>query len=580
MLGTHSATQLRRAAGELGGVGKRSIGPAAAALGFAFWGTAAPAQTPPSALPSREELNPAARAPRVRLSQVDLFSAPTAGPCPLAESTLTFQLNSVVFTGASAEYLPALERRFARERGRTISVAEVCSLRDEASRALFSQGLLARVEIPPQSLEGGTLTLEVIEAKIVNVRVRGDVGPGQDAVERYLSKLRNLAPFDLDVAQRYLLLASDVPGMRVRGAIRPSTSSEDRGAVDLDVTVTRDPYGAVANVQNFGSEAIGRWGGLVRGDLNSFTPLGEQSSLTLYSTLEGDEQQVIQFVETARLGGEGLTGRLSLVYGVTKPGEALEVLDLESDAFVAEAELAYPVIRSRRRNLNVAAGFSFVDQETEIGGLGTLADDKLRVAYLRTDGDAQLSAAAIPVAVQGAVELRQGLSGFGASEAGDPLLSRFDGEPDAFVLRVRGSAEALLAEKFSVRAIVQAQHADSPLLSYEQLPIGNLTIGRGYDPASISGDKGIAAAFEARFGPFRPTPSIPVQAYAFYDVAHVEALGLGALEADVASVGGGIRMNLTPRLNLDVAYAHPLDEPFTGFGEPDDRLLVSLTANF
>src|SRR5690606_8906014 len=113
---------------------------------------------------------------------------------------------------------------YAEFLGREEPVSVICAIRDRAARMLFDHGVLARVEIPEQRITGGALTLEVIEAHVVNVRVRGDAGPAQDAIERYAEKLRGMAPFDMAKAQRYLLLASDVPGVRVRAAIRPSTS--------------------------------------------------------------------------------------------------------------------------------------------------------------------------------------------------------------------------------------------------------------------------------------------------------------------------------------------------------------------
>ena len=76
------------------------------------------------------------------------------------------------------------------------------------------------MEIPEQRISGGALVLDVIEAHVVNVRVRGDIGPAQSAVERYVEKLRGMKPFDMRKAQRYLLLASDVPGVRISASLR------------------------------------------------------------------------------------------------------------------------------------------------------------------------------------------------------------------------------------------------------------------------------------------------------------------------------------------------------------------------
>src|SRR6185437_10185707 len=124
------------------------------------------------------------------------------------------------------------------------------------------------------------------------------IGPAQAAVERYVERLRGMKPFDMRKAQRYLLLASDIPGVRVRAAVKPSTSPE-RGAVDIDVSVSREPWQAVGNVQNLGSRAVGRWSGLVRADARAFTPLGEDTSLVAFHTLDSDEQWVVQLLESA-----------------------------------------------------------------------------------------------------------------------------------------------------------------------------------------------------------------------------------------------------------------------------------------
>ncbi|HEX2800774.1 MAG TPA: POTRA domain-containing protein, partial [Phenylobacterium sp.] len=223
---------------------------------------------------SAPELNPAARAPRPTPRNNDIFAAEPPGPCPLAGSTVEVAISSVSFRGSTAVKNAAFRPAYAEFLGKPLPVSTLCTIRDRAARILFDTGVLARVEIPEQRISGGALVLEVVEAHVVNVRVRGDIGPAQTAVEKFVEKLRGMKPFDMRKAQRYLLLASDVPGVRVRAAIKPSVNP-DRGAVDIDVTVTRDGMDVLANVQNMGSKVVGRWGGLARADLLSFTPYGE-----------------------------------------------------------------------------------------------------------------------------------------------------------------------------------------------------------------------------------------------------------------------------------------------------------------
>ena len=160
-------------------------------------------------LPTRDELNPAQRTPQVSQAP-DLFSLPAPGPCPLASSTLTVNFKGAKFshlTGVPAETLSPAWRDIV---GKTVPLSSLCQVRDRIAELLFKSGILGRVEIPEQRIDGGIVTFEVVEAQVVNVRVTGNAGPVKARIDDYASKLRGMRPFNLAVAQRYLLLASDL----------------------------------------------------------------------------------------------------------------------------------------------------------------------------------------------------------------------------------------------------------------------------------------------------------------------------------------------------------------------------------
>lgn len=546
----------------------------------AAWAQPAPGATPGT---SAAELNPDSRVtrPPPRRS-ASAFAPEPAGPCPLETSDVQVTLNSVTFRGATAVGEADLRGAYAEYLGKPQPVAVICAIRDRAARIVFDSGVLARVEIPEQRIASGALVLDVIEAHVVNVRVRGDVGPAQAAVERYAEKLRGMKPFDMGKAQRYLLLASDVPGLRVRAAVRPSTSAE-RGAVDIDLTVTREGPQAFANIQNTGSKQVGRWGGLVRGELAGYTAFGESTSLTAFHTLDSNEQWLVQLAETARFGAEGLSGRGSITYGESRPGAALKTLDLKSRSLVANLEAAYPYIHSRSQNLNFAGGLDFIEQKTD-GAAGRIRNrDKLRVLYARAEGDYRTEVAARPVLLTGGVTLRRGLSILGGSDVGDAFLTRALGKPDAWTVKAQGGADVAITDRLTGMIRAQAQYTDDTLLPYEQMSLGGLTVGRGYDPAALLGDKGVSAAFEVRYGPLQVHPKVLAAPYAFFDAGVVanNKAALSGLPKDrtLTSVGAGVVFRLFNRANLEMTYAHPLDSTNPGGPSPGDRVLIQLTAS-
>lgn len=577
----------RRALAQGGGRGSRLclIAMAATALTPALPTSAQQAPLPNRAAPgtSAAELNPETRVTRpAPRRSAGAFTPEPPGPCPLESSTVEMTLTSVTFRGATAVGDAELRGAYAGELGKTQPVSVICAIRDRAAQIVFNSGILARIEIPEQRVAGGALVLEVIEAQVVNVRVRGDVGPAQAVVERYAEKLRGMKPFDMAKAQRYLLLASDVPGLRVRAAVRPSTSAE-RGAVDIDLTVVKDGPDVFANIQNSGSKQVGRWGGLVRGEIAAQTQFGESTALTAFHTLDSNEQWLVQLAGTARLGAEGAIGRGSIVYGESRPGDVLKTFDIRSKSVVANLEGAYPIVRSRNQNLNVAGGLDFVDQRTDIAGGAQRNHDKLRVLYARADGDYRTEVAQRPVRLSGAVTLRRGLSLFGGSEAGDLGLTRLTANPEAWVLKSQGGIDIALTDRLTGMLRAQAQYSSSTLLPYEQISLGGLTVGRGYDPAALLGDKGYSGAFELRYGPLQLHPKVIAAPYAFFDAGHVSNnnTGLSGLGGGrtLKSVGAGVVMRIFNRANLEVTYAHPIDKTSRLGPRPGDRVLIQLTAS-
>ncbi|MBO9709083.1 MAG: ShlB/FhaC/HecB family hemolysin secretion/activation protein [Caulobacter sp.] len=543
---------------------------------------AAPAQAQ-IALPSRQELDPARAAPIPAAPRGDLFKGVEAGPCGFRDSAIKVTLSAVEFRGAASGDLAlsdqALASTYAEFIGREMPLSVVCDIRDRAALLYLRRGVLASVVIPEQKITGGKLVLTVVEARIEAVNYHGDAGPAQKQVARFLDHLRGMAPFDLDAAQRYLLLVSDVPGVRIQSMLKPSSSGP--GALDLEIAIDRDAADGSVVAQNYGSKTVGRDLTLARLDLNGFTSLGERTSILGYGTLSSDEQRVVQVAERFYMGGDGLTADISGAWGWTRPGDVVKPLALEGESFAGSLRLTYPLARHRRHNLNIGFGLDWIDQKVEFGdGVAVLTDDHLRVFFLRLDGHyAPASLASRSVAMTGVVEVRQGIHNLGASRYGDLAASRFLGVPDATVVRAEGEIGGRIAGPVIGKLKAAWQHTDDPLLSYEEYGVGNLTIGRGYDPSVASGDRAIAGTFELSTVPLPLAGGRAAwRPYAFYDVAELTNLGPGAGKLDLTSAGVGVRAQITPRVALDLTWAKPFDSPFGVGDRPPSRVLISLSA--
>ena len=540
-----------------------------------------PAWAQTAAPPSAQELNPAQRAPAPATapqSRGDILSAPEPGPCPLRDSKLTLTLSGVTFTGADTLTPDDLAPAYAGLIGKTVPVSALCDIRDSASRILFRKGIFARVEIPQQKISKGQVTFEVIEAYVARVRVLGNDTSAQAKVEDYIEMLRGMKPFNIEDAQRYLFLASDVPGVTISATLKPA--GKERGAIELDVTVvTYRPFDALLNIENFGSTEVGHFGGLLRVDFNSFTPWGDRTTLVDYQTFDIKKQNVAQLLEEVRLGDDGLVAHFSISDGQTHPLGALTPLSLFSLSYVGDLNIAYPVIRRRYENFTVTGGFNYVAEKVDAAS-SVLSQDNLRIFYL-TAGGYETFRWDLPVWLQGELSVRKGTEAMGASSAGSPLLSRPGGNPGALVMRSDAAARLGPYYDFTGNLNFQGQYSDSPLLTYEQQAVGNFTIGRGYDPASLNGDRAIAGSAELHYSPMPADWVVTASPYGFYDIARVWNRTAGSQNRQVRSIGGGLTFQITQRLRVDTFYAHPLDRiSDVATEKPGDRVFLNLTASY
>lgn len=573
------------------GTARRVAALSAVALGAL---TAMPvvAQVAPGALPSRQEITPPTPqpAPDAKVS-VDSRGALVRPNCPFAGSDLRVDLSRVSFTKPDGSPVaPEIAMTLAKitAPGSGVSISAVCDIRDAANAALRRDGWIASAQVPPQEVDGGTLRIDVITAHIVETRVRGTPGPYEALLRLRIAELEALNPLNERDAERLLLLGGDVPGLDVQLSLRPAGT--EAGAVIGDLAISYQPYAVQGNVQNYNSKLLGRETAYLRGEVYGLTGLGDVTYLGASTTTDFHEQIIVQGGHIMTLDGDGTTFGGRLTYAWSRP--TIGALDLKSNTLVMGLDLRRPLIRSTLTNVAVAGGFDYVNQDSSLDANGTrvpLTRDRLRVLYLdaaaetrglRGDGTTAWS-------LRGNLTLRKGIGIFDATPTGvvqsnGALSSRIDGNAQAFVVRGEVEVDVRITPIFSIATRALGQWANDPLLNYDEFSIGNLTVGRGYDPGSNSGDRAIGFQGELRADVIRTGPAI-VQAFGFYDVVKLTNLDPNATEVDrtLRSFGGGVRATLYERARLEVTYASPRDPALTiDQRRPPNRVLAALTFQF
>jgi hemolysin activation/secretion protein len=557
-------------------------------------------QAPQPTVPTREEVERAvperAAPPPARLT---VEGGVERAPCALDRPEyrdIRFTLRDVVFDHlrglAPAQLRPAVAPYLGQEN----NVAVICEIRDRAATILRDAGYVAAVEVPQQRIADGIVHFEVLMARLVGLRVRGNAGRAERTIARYLGKLTERELFNRYEAERYLLLAGEVPGYSVRLALRSAGAA--RGEVIGEVTLEHQTAFVDAIVQNLGSNALGRWGGLVRAQIFGLTGLGDRTTLSAFSTADTREQQTLQLAHDFRIGGEGLALGGQLTYAWARPDLGNPAIEIESRTLFATLEASYPLIRRQLRTLRGTAGIDIVDQRIDFNGLA-LNEDRLRVAFVRLDFDAlargqpRFTPAAPRWRLAGNVELRQGVAILGATAPCGPGFvrclspsvvppTRLEGDATATVARAGLYGELRPGPRVAFALGVRGQWSRDPLLSFEEFSAGNYTAGRGYDPGTLLGDSGVGIQAEIRFGSaLAAGPNrLRLEPYVFFDQAWVwnRDRVFSLPRQQLSSVGGGVRAALGDRFRLDLSLAAPLDRGPLQARRGDPRLLVTLAA--
>lgn len=553
---------------------------------FPAIGSAQTVGAPAGTTPTRDDIRgvtgqAAPSAPRLSIKGGIERSACALDDPKYADIKIT--ISAVTFNGLK-EIAPAeLDDAWRALAGTPQPIAILCEIRDAAGTMLRNKGYLAAVQVPTQKIENGDVRLEVIYARITNVRARGETRGAERKLQQYLGALTGDEVFNQRRAERYLLLARDLPGYNVQLTLKPAGTGP--GELVAEVAVLREAYSVDFTAQNLAPASTGRFGGQVRAQAFGLTGMGDVTSLSYYATADFSEQHVLQASHEFRPGSEGLILGGQFTYAWTKPDVPGLPANTSLDArtLYAGIHAKYPLQRSLARNLWLSGGFDLVNQNVEF--IGPLTQDRIRVAWGKIDIDAIDTRHVQPRwRMAGVLELRQGLSILGATKgclgaacAARVPTSRFDGSSDATVVRWQGEYERALGN-VSVLLAPRGQYAFKPLFGFEEFSAGNFTLGRGYDPGDLIGDNAIGSAVELR-GPrlaMDGSRTWRLQPFAYFDAAWVWNKGVAGSQR-LTSAGGGIRSEIGSRFRLEATLAVPLERLGLQASRSDPRFLVTLT---
>jgi len=506
---------------------------------------------------------------------------------PLGEEAkkIKFKLTKIIIVDNTVYTEKQLEPIYKNKLNTVITVAELQDIVQNITNYYRNNGyILSRAVIPPQHVKNGVVKIEIVEGYIDKVNVVGTPKGARSLVAAYGRRISESRPLQIKEMERYLFLANEIPGVQSKAVLEASKTKT--GASDLSLATETRLMSVYVSYDNYGTRYIGPHQLTGNIEADSFFRSGDATRFTYVTTPDGFELKYKDFNYEFPIGTHGLRFIADGNQALTNPQFTLAPLTVQGDAINYNGTFRYPVIRSRSQNLTIEGAFNYLNSRTtQFNKSFLLYDDRVRslrggVTYDFADtlkGSNLINA-----------NLVQGIPVLGGSSNPDSFtVSRFGATTKYTRITGQASRTQELFWKFSLFALVKGQYSFQPLLASEQFAYGGNQLGRGYDPAEIIGDRGLAESLELRFttqpGKFYIQA---VQLYMFYDAGDVwnlRRLFDLPTQASATSTGGGVRFYMTKYVAGNFMWTQPLSRKVAALQQIGNgslpRLFFSISAS-
>ena len=484
-----------------------------------------------------------------------LAPAPETGP-PGA----TARIDLLRVTGATRFDAATLLEAGGFVPGRELSLRDLRTIAARISAYYHERGyFLAQAYLPEQGVEGGAVTIAVIEGRYGKIGLNNETNLSDGVANGVLRGLDSGDIVKVAPLERRLLLLSDLPGIRVRSTLTPG---EAVGTSDLivDVTPGRRVTGSV-EADNAGNRYTGTY--RAGGTVNINNPLGggDLLSARILASTGG--------LAYGRISYQAPIGNLTLGIAYShiryQLGREFERLDADGSADIATVYASYPLIRSRDANLYAVAAVEAKWFEDSIGLVSSHSSKRsrvLRIGYSGDSHDTLLGGGWMNVSggwTTGSLDIRSPIE-----RAADAATARSDGGFNKFDFAA--ARLQTIGGPLSLFGSIRGQFALDNLDNSEKMELGGAYAVRAYPEGEAYGDQGFVATVEARLALNQWTGSLPgrLEAIAFVDVGQVdyahEPWFAGSNRAYRSGYGGGLSWYGPEGFRIKASYARRLGD--------------------
>lgn len=465
-----------------------------------------------------------------------------------AAPTFAETLKSAVILGSATYASGELFDLYGSHLGETVDETTAANIADALRQRYLDDGYARPgYTILDNGLGSGIVRIQVSEARISRVEFEGDAGPYSEALEGMFAAAvlgDVLRPAEVrDVLKR---------SRRLRGldiSIRTVADSDSSGVFLLQVQTSFNPVESRVRLSNYGTEEIDR--NLLSATFAANGLFGRDTTAGAFLASAKDSRNYRSggaFLSTA-LGSNGTTLQLLASSAALKIDSSGGVVEQSRDRYHLKLARAFSL--ESGRDVSVWAGVD-LDNLDIIQDDTISREDRLRgiEAGFRVGRRSTSSAKSITV------ELELGINGLGGrvDNFSNPDEAR---ENNYAFAEIHYMYRAQLAERWGLRWDVFAQHSPHDLPTIKRFKVGGNRIGRGFEAAAVSGDRGFGNRLELkRRTEWGPSFLKVGDVFAFYDLGSAwRNDSTGRESAASTGIGAIVRGG---RFSATVELARPL----------------------
>ncbi|WP_228024985.1 ShlB/FhaC/HecB family hemolysin secretion/activation protein [cf. Phormidesmis sp. LEGE 11477] len=428
----------------------------------------------------------------------------------------TFEVSGIQLEGSTVFSAEDFSTLFEEYIGRPITFDELLQIRSAITQRYIDAGFLTSgAFIPPQTLEEGIVTVQVLEGVIEDIEIVGTRRLNPDYVRSRLG-LAAQPPINagklLEGLQRLQIdPLIETVSADLQAGVQPGTS-----ILRVDITEA-ESFGLSVKLDNGRSPNIGSFRRRINLLEGNMFGIGDRATLA-YSNTNGSNSLDAGY----SIPVSPHNTRITLEGGISESrviDDTFEALDISSNAFYADIGVTHPLIETPTQELSLGLIFSYKENKTRLGidnigpfplSPGADEDGETRVSALRFSQN---------WAKRSQRQVLAARSQFNVGGSWLNATNNTDGSPDSqfFSWRGQGQWVRLLGEDalFLLRSDLQLA-ADSLLLS-EQFGLGGQQTVRGYRQDILLRDNGGLLSAEARLPIARFSENSVVQITPFID---------------------------------------------------------------